>query len=122
VKFNFKKIASVIASTVMLSSTVALAAAANYPSPFVQNGVADVAVVYSGSALAASTDLLAATDITTSLNSKLASQVTTTGGTSTVTGGDFVKLSRATDAFNLGNAMSDYYSSLDDEELSKVLA
>lgn len=116
-KFNFKKIASVLASTVMLSSTVALAAAANYPSPFVQNGVADVAVVYGSNA--AQTDLVAATDITTSLNSRLA---TTTTAPTTVAGGDYVKLERATDRFNLGDEMDDFYSNLDDEELSVVLA
>jgi hypothetical protein len=117
VKFNFKKIASVIASTVMLSSTVALAAAANYPAPFVQNGVADVAVVY-GSA-AAQTDLVAATDITTNLNSKL---VATTTGPTTVAGGDFVKLEKSTDKFNLGEDMNDFYSTLDEDQLSVVLA
>jgi hypothetical protein len=46
----------------MLSSTVALAAAANYPAPFVSNGVADVAVVYGANA--AQTDLVAAPEIT----------------------------------------------------------
>jgi len=119
VKFNFKKIASVIASTVMLSSTVALAAAANYPSPFVQNGVADVAVVYSGSALAAPSDLVAATEITNNLNTKL---IAASGAATTVSGGDFVKLERASDKFNLGDEMDEFYTSLDDEELSVVLA
>jgi len=44
--FNFKKIASVASSAVMVMSTVGLAAAVNFPAPFVQNGQADVAVVY----------------------------------------------------------------------------
>ncbi len=68
-KFNFRKIASALASTAMLGSTVALAAAANYPAPFVQNGAADVAIVY-GSDL----DLTAVTDITTSLSSAMVSE------------------------------------------------
>jgi len=121
-KFNFRKIASVLASTIMLSSTVALAAAANYPAPFVQAGAADVAVVYGASA--AQTDMVAATDIVTSLQSALAAQTAskTTTESSTVSGGDFVKLERKNDKFNLGNNMSDFYSSLDDGELSKVLA
>ena len=66
-KFNFRKIASAIASTAMLGSTVALAAAANFPAPFVQNGAADVAIVYGNSL-----DLVAVTDISTSLSSALA--------------------------------------------------
>jgi hypothetical protein len=119
-KFNFKKIASVIASTVMLSSTVALAAAANYPSPFVQNGVADVAVVYGANA--AQTDLVAATDITASLNSGVLSQVTT-GGTATVTGGDSVKLARTSDLVNLGNDVNVVFSkSVTKDDLKTLLA
>ena len=35
-KFNFKKIGSIIASSVMLASTIGFAAAANYPAPFVK--------------------------------------------------------------------------------------
>jgi len=116
VKFNFRKIASVLASTVMLSSTVALAAAANYPSPFVKTGVADVAVVYGTSA--AQTDLVAATEITTSLNSKLVASDSAT----TVSGGDFVKLEKSTNKFNLDEDMNDFYSTLDEDQLSKVLA
>jgi hypothetical protein len=99
----------------MLSSTVALAAAANFPSPFVKSGVADVAVVYGSTA--AQTDLVAATDITTELNSALV----TAGAATSVSGGDFVKLERSTDKFNLGNEMDDFYTNLDDEELSSVL-
>src|SRR3990172_6470336 len=114
-KFNFRKIASVIASSVMLSSTVALAAAANYPSPFVMNGVADVAVVYGANA--AQTDLVAATDITTNLNSKLVQA----GATTTTTGGDSVQLEKSTNKFNLGEDMNDFYSTLDEDQLSQVL-
>ena len=116
-KFNFKKIASVIASTVMLSSTIALAAAANYPAPFVSNGVADVAVVY-GAAQVGGTDLIAATDITVSLNNALV----VAGTATTMTGGDSFKLEKTTNKFNLNEDLNDIYSTLDDEELSTVLA
>ena len=101
----------------MLSSTVALAAAANYPAPFVTSGVADVAVVY-GTAQVGGTDLIAATDITTSLNSKV---VAASGTPVTITGGDSVKLERGSDKFNYGNNMSTHYASFDDGELSTVL-
>jgi len=114
-KFNFKKIASVIASTVMLSSTVALAAAANYPAPFVSSGVADVAVVYGASALG--TDMIAATDITTNLNSKLV-----VAGAATTMTGDSFKLAKSTNNFNLDEDLNDIYPTLDDGELSTVLA
>jgi hypothetical protein len=115
VKFNFRKIASVLASTVMLSSTVALAAAANYPTPFITSGVADVSVVYGSSA--ATTDLTAALDITNSLNAKLVQAGTPT----TVTGGDFFKLEKASNKFNLGENFTSVQTTLDDDELSNVL-
>jgi hypothetical protein len=119
VKFNFKKIASVIASTVMLSSTVALAAAANYPSPFVQSGVADVAVVYGTGAGVSQTDMVAAADITANLNTKLAATIS---GPTSVSGGDSVKLEKSNDKFNIAENAADFYSTLDDGELSVVLA
>ena len=78
-KFLFKKIGSVLASTAMLSSTIALAAAANFPAPFVANGGADVAIVHGG-ANAAYTDLVAVTDISSTLSTELAKQTATGGG------------------------------------------
>ena len=59
--FNFKKVGSVLASAVMLSSTMGFAAAASYPTPFVESGTADVAVIWGGNA--AFTDLTAAIDL-----------------------------------------------------------
>lgn len=122
--FKFGKIASVLASAVMVTSTVALAAAANYPAPFVKNGNADVAIVY-GSKEVAKIDLVAAANIQTSLNTELAKQTastgTTTTGSTTVSGGDSVKIERSTNKFNLGENPTTFYSTLDDEELSTVL-
>jgi hypothetical protein len=122
-KINFRKVASVLTSTVMLSSTIGFAAAANYPAPFVKSGNADVAVVWGSSSQAS--DLVAVTDITADLQAELASQTATSGssqGSSSVSGGDYVKLERSTDKFNLGDSADDFYSSLDSEELSSVLA
>lgn len=88
-RFSFKKIGSVLASTAMLTSTVALAAAANFPAPFVASGAADVAIVHGG-ANAAFTDLVAVTDISSYLSTELAKQTATgsggTGATPTITG------------------------------------
>ncbi len=85
-KFNFRKITSVLASAVMLGSTIGLAAAANYPSPFISGGAADVAVVVGTSA--ATSDYLAAVNLGQSLQTELAKQTATTGttGTGTVSG------------------------------------
>src|SRR3989344_3814247 len=59
--FNFKKIASVLTSAVMLSSTMGFAMAASYPAPFVVSGLADGAVVYGSNA--AISDVTAAIDV-----------------------------------------------------------
>lgn len=121
-KFNFKKIASVLAGTVMLSSTVALAAASTLPAPFVQNGEGDVLVVYGSNPLASSTDMAAATEIQAYLTSKITKTTTTTDTTdTTVQGGDFVELNKDNNKFNLGEDLNDIYSTLDEDELSTVL-
>src|SRR3989344_2467747 len=73
-KFNFRKITSALASTAMVGLTVATAAAANFPAPFVSNGAADVAIVY-GSDL----DLGAVVDVSTALSSALAGGSTGSG-------------------------------------------
>ncbi|MDO8516773.1 MAG: hypothetical protein Q7S33_01490, partial [Nanoarchaeota archaeon] len=60
-KFNFKKIATVIGSVLMVGSTMGIAAASAYPAPFVQNGAASVAVVVGANA--AGSDFFAATTV-----------------------------------------------------------
>lgn len=80
--FNFKKIASVLASAIMLSSTIGFAAAAAYPEPFVVGGTADAAVVWGANA--AITDLTAAIDLQQNLGALVTSK--TTSGTVATTG------------------------------------
>ena len=113
-KFNFKKIVSVIATTVMLGSTIAFAAAA-YPEPFVKSGAADAALVVGANA--AAPDMAAATD----LGAELGKGITATTSSSVV-GGDSVKLERGTNKFNLGDALNTHHSSLDNEKFKTVLA
>ncbi|MBS3088164.1 hypothetical protein J4402_00115 [Candidatus Pacearchaeota archaeon] len=117
--FKFKKIASVLATTAMLTSTVALAAATTYPAPFVTNGAADVAVVY-GSHTAASVDLVGVLKIQDSLNSFLSSSTATAGATPS--GGDYVLLAKASDNLNLGNTWGVFSGNVDKDELSTLLA
>ena len=113
-KINLKKVASVLASVVMIGSTIGFAAAA-WPAPFVENGAGASAIVVGASA--ASTDLVAATDLGTSLNAG----VTSTGST-VATGGDTKELNKDTSKINLGDKLNSVYASLDKAELSKVLA
>jgi hypothetical protein len=65
--FNFKKVASILASAVMLSSTIGFAAAASYPTPFVEGGNADSAIIWGENA--AMSDLTAAIDLQSDLSS-----------------------------------------------------
>ena len=123
-KLNFRKIASVLTSTVMLGSTLALAAAANYPAPFVQSGSADVAIVYGSNA--AVTDLVAVGDINTDLQAKLAAQTAVTGSGSSsvsVTGGDSVELDRPSSKQHLGSGISDVFGrSVTSSDMPTLLA
>jgi hypothetical protein len=75
-KFNFRKISAIATSVLMTGMTMAGAAAASYPAPFVSGSNADVAIVYGANA--AQTDLTAATNIQTNLASKLTTTTTVT--------------------------------------------
>jgi len=78
-KFNFRKIASVIASAVMIGSTLGTALAANYPAPFVSGGTADGAIVVtSGTHTGAAVDWDAAVGLQTALQGLVTSTTSTT--------------------------------------------
>jgi len=113
-KFNFKKIASIMATTVMLGSTVAFAAAA-YPAPFVNNGVADAAVVVGANAAAA--DTVAATNLKANLDKSVIANSGTLSGT-----GDQAKIEKSSSKFTYGNGVTNFESSLDDKDLPTLLA
>jgi len=113
-KFNFKKIASVLATTVMLGSTVAFASAA-WPAPFVDNGAADAALVVGVNA--AATDMAAATDIGAALDSKV------TAGTGTISGtGDKAGIDSSSRRIYYGDGVNASKSSLSSSEMPTVLA
>lgn len=119
--FNFKKITSVASSALMIGSTVALAAAANYPAPFVQNGVADVAIVTGQNA--ASSDTSAAVALSSDLSAALASQGGSSSSGATPTGGDSFQIRKNSDEFNLRDTATGVMSSaLNEEDLPEVLA
>jgi len=78
-KFNFKKISAIVASTLMAGMTLGVAAAASYPAPFIQGGTANVAIVYGTGAGVSSLDLVQAGNIQSNLQSRMGS--TTSGST-----------------------------------------
>lgn len=79
-KFNFKKISAIVASTLMAGMTLGVAAAAAYPAPFIQGGTANVAIVYGTGAGVSSLDLVQAGNIQSNLQSRMGS---TTPGSAT---------------------------------------
>lgn len=119
-RFNFKKISAIVTSMLVTGMSVGVAAAANYPAPFVQGGVANVAIVYGTGSGVSTLDLVQAGNIQSHLQSSMG---TTSGGSaSEVVGGDSVKIAKSTDSFNLGDNLNSFYSSLDSDELSHLLA
>ena len=109
-KFNYKKIASIFASAVMLSSTVGFAAAAAYPMPFVNGGVADGAVVVGTAADVR--DWTAGMSVQADLNTGVAGSA----GESVLTGTAW-KVSTSSDNLELGEAINSVESYIGDEDL-----
>jgi len=123
-KFNFKKIASVLAGTVMMSSTLAFAAAANYPAPFVKGGNADVAIVY-GSQPGYELDLIAVAEVNANLQAALAGQTATGGSSSTgatASGGDSINLATASQKLYMNSSINSARTTLTSSELPILLA
>jgi len=125
-KLNFRKIASVLAGTAMLSLTLAFAAAANYPDPFVKSAGGDVAIVY-GSQPGGQYDVVAASNINTNLQAALARLTATTGtsgSASTISGGDFKNLINSdSNKINLRDTITGVFgTTVSDDHLKTLLA
>jgi hypothetical protein len=120
-KFNLKKVATVLGSALMLGSTAGLALAASYPMPFVSSGSADVAVVIGDNA----NDAVSLSKITSDLATDLAAQTATgsTTSTSTATGGDSYKIEKTSTKFHLGDYISNITTSnVDEDDMPNLLA
>ena len=122
-KFNFRKITSVIASALMLGSTAGIAlAVTNYPAPFVVGGAANTAIVMtSGTHTGAVIDEAAALDLALALQKLVTSTTSTTGAS--VAGGDSVQIAKSSDKLNLGNGLQTVWgTSITNSDLKTVLA
>jgi len=117
-KFNFKKIASVLAATIMLGSTVSFAAAA-WPAPFVANGSSASAIVYGATAPVTGGDKVAAINLGAELDKGITATISSGSSGST---GDIATIEKTNDKFNLGDNMTMFNSNLDSEDLANVLA
>jgi hypothetical protein len=111
-KFNYKKVASIFASAIMLSSTIGFAAAATYPTPF----TGGAAVVYGENA--ATTDMAAAIDIYKDLSSK----TTSTADSTTTIAGEAKAIETGGQKLYLGDYMNTTKSAFSKTELPTVLS
>jgi len=103
-KFNFKKVASVLASGAMLASTIGFAAAATFPAPF----DAGSAIVY-GANGNVQVDMAAAVNIQTAIG-------TISGSAAGVPAGSW-RAQTSSDDMELNESLSEVISSIDDEDL-----
>jgi hypothetical protein len=116
-KFNFRKISAIAVSAIMAGMTLGVAAAANYPAPFVSTGgVANVAVVYGTGTAVAPSDLVQAGLIQTSLGTFVK------GGTVSVTGGESFALVKPSDNFNYNDSLNGVWSTLNKNQMPTFLA
>lgn len=110
-RFNYRKIASVFASAVMLTSTMGFAAAATYPAPFSSTGGV---VVYGADA--AKNDLVSAISVQSSITA------TTTGVAATATCvGECAPLYTGSSKININDTMNVVKTVLTETELPTVL-
>jgi len=116
--FKFKKIMAVLASAVMLSSTMGFAVAASYPAPFIVSGLSDAAVVYGANA--ATSDVTAAINVQQKLGALATSGSTTTTGTTT--GGESYPLFTSSSPLLLNKSINSVRSSVTSTSLTTVLA
>lgn len=115
----FQKALTIGASTAMVGLTVASAAAAAYPQPFVAGGSADVAVVIGADA--ALSDAVAATNIGSDLATELAAQTATGSEATTSISGDAVSLDSGSSRIWLNTSLNTAKSILNKNDLPVVL-
>ncbi len=110
-KINFRKISAVAASLLMTGMSAGVVAAANYPAPFVESGVANAAIVHGTGTGVSALDAVEAGNIQAGLN------LLVTSTTSTITG-DVKQLDKTSDHINLGDALNGPFgSTVDDSDL-----
>ncbi|VVB82068.1 Uncharacterised protein [uncultured archaeon] len=117
-RINFKKISAIAASALMAGMTMGVAAAANYPNPFVVSGAANVAVVYGTGAGVSSLDLVQAGNIQANLQSYMTGS--SAGSASIV--GEAIGLDTTGKRIYVNTSMNTVKSILTKSDLPTVLA
>lgn len=116
---NFRKITALAASTLMVGMTMGIAAAANYPAPFVSGGAADVAIVYGTGQGVSFLDGLEAGNLQTDLQRFLSGG---TGGTGASVTGETVSLGTGSTKIWLNTSLNVAKTQLTKTDLPTVLA
>jgi len=117
-KFNFRKISAIATSVLLTGMTLGVAAAANYPAPFVSGGTADVAVVYGTGAGVSALDVVQAANVQTNLQSKMGAS----SGSSDTLSGDIVSLDTSATRIWLNTSLNTVKSTLTKSDLPVLLA
>lgn len=117
-KFNFKKISAIVASTIMTGMTFGFAAAAAYPAPFIQNGAANVAIVYGTGTGVSSLDLVNAGYIQTNLQSYMGES----SGDDETVAGEAKSLNSGSNLLYLLDDLSENVATITKNDLPTVLA
>ena len=117
-KFNFRKISAIATSALMIGMTAGVAAAANYPAPFVSGSTADVAIVVGTGSGVSYLDSIEAGNIQSGLQQKLGGG---TGETSAATTGEVVSLDTSSTRIWLNRSLNGAKSQLTKTDLPIVL-
>lgn len=117
-RFNFKKISAIAASTLMAGMSLSLAAATAYPAPFISGGTANVAIVYGTGEGVSSLDLVQAGNIQSNLQSKMGTSV----GTSSSVSGEAKTLASGSDLLYLLDDLAENVATITKDDLPTVLA
>lgn len=107
-----------VAATGLLLGTSLITGAA-YPAPFIENNVADSAIVVGAGA--AASDMAAAIDLQSSLNNGIISSSTEETTTETTFNGESFPLFTGSSKLYLGDSLNSVRSTITDTELSEVL-
>lgn len=118
-RFNFRRISAIASSLLMVGMTAGVAAAANYPAPFVAGGNADVAVVYGTGTGVSALDLVQAGNIQSNLQSFMTG---TSSGATVSTSGELVSLDTSADKIWLNTSLNAVKSTITKSDLPTVLA
>ena len=115
-RFNFKKISAIATSVLLTGMTLGVAAAANYPAPFVDGSTADVAIVWGSGSGVSALDGVEATNIQQDLQDDLPK------GAISISGGETFDLYDS-DKLYFGDAVNAVMDSdLDEDDLLVALA